>query len=347
MWNHIVTVSADEILGQARRVVTPELRRVANTFDPVVRDVIAHHFGWEQAGGGGKLLRAALTLTAAAGLAAPQTTVGSPAVAVPGAVAVELLHNFSLLHDDIMDRDTMRRQRPTAWTVFGVGPALLAGDALFAAAFGTLADIDTRAGHAALRRLVATATRLLAGQAADVTFGSRWSAGVGDYERMAAGKTASLLSCAMAIGAELAGAPSTEVDRLAAAGHHAGLAFQAVDDVLGIWGDPAVTGKDNRGDLREGKLTLPILIARDRAGSRGADLRHILAIAADTTDPAAATAGDTAATMIEQLGGRSGAAAFARTHIEAAEDQLAALGLPPPAARPLTELLRLITDRLW
>ena len=343
MGDQTVIVSVDEILDEARRVVTPALRRVADGFDPVVRDVIAHHFGWEQAGGGGKVLRAALTLTAASGFASPDAR-----SAVSGAVAVELLHNFSLLHDDIMDRDLTRRQRPTAWTVFGVGPALLAGDALFAAAFGALADIPSDAAQAAQRRLTATATHMVIGQAADATFGGRWSAALGDYERMVAGKTAALLSCAMAIGAELEGAPRTAVDRLAAAGHHAGLAFQAVDDVLGIWGDPAVTGKANRGDLREGKLTLPILLARDAAGERRDELHHLLAAAA-ADDGAAGdgAAGDSAAALIEGLGGRADATAFAGAQLEAAEGHVAALDLPPPIGRPLTDLLRFVIDRLW
>ena len=194
--------------------------------------------------GSGKALRPALALLSArAAMAAPER-------GVPAAVAVELVHNFSLLHDDIMDGDTERRHRPTAWTVYGVGAAILAGDAMLALAQDILLEDTQPQGRWAARCLSAAVQRLIAGQGADLAFERRDDVTLAECEQMAGDKTAALMACACSIGAIHVGAPPGVAMGLAGFGAHAGLAFQLTDDLLGIWGSPAVTGKPVRSDLR-------------------------------------------------------------------------------------------------
>src|SRR5579884_3825829 len=134
-----MTAVLPEQVTAARDVIEPALRRAVDELAPVMRTIARYHFGWadehgkDTQGGGGKALRPALTLLSA------EAAGGCATSALPAAVAVELVHNFSLLHDDVMDGDLERRHRPTAWTVYGSGPAVLAGDALLSLAFDVLA----------------------------------------------------------------------------------------------------------------------------------------------------------------------------------------------------------------
>ena len=156
------------------------------------------------------------------------------------------MHNFSLLHDDIMDGDTERRHRPTAWTVYGIGAAILAGDALLALAQDLLLEDSAPQGIWAARCLSAAVQRLIAGQGADLAFERRDDVTLDECLQMAGDKTAALMACACSIGAIHVGAPAGLAMGLAGFGAHAGLAFQLTDDLLGIWGAPEVTGKPVR-----------------------------------------------------------------------------------------------------
>jgi geranylgeranyl diphosphate synthase type I len=320
---------AVEELRRGRELVTPALRTVVESFHPAIRAVVEHHFGWPGETGG-KGLRGTLALVAA-------RPFGPERDAVPAAVAVELLHNFSLVHDDIMDNDRTRRHRQTAWARFGVGSAILAGDALFAAAYHQLAGVPAAAAQ---RRLAGTALALVAGQASDLAFEAVPMITVGQYEAMAAGKTAALISCATALGAEVVGAPDLVVRSLADAGHHLGLAFQAVDDVLGIWGDSARTGKANRADLREGKLTLPVVLAHQQAGVEQNQLVGRLRAARDDDDAAGA-----AATLVERLGGRELSLRYAREHADSALAAIDGAPLPEEVRHSLTNLVGFAVER--
>jgi geranylgeranyl diphosphate synthase, type I len=320
---------AVEELRHGREMLTPALRRVAESFHPGIRAIVDHHFGWPDETGG-KCLRGTLALVAA-------RAYGPERDALPAAVAVELLHNFSLVHDDIMDNDRTRRNRQTAWVRFGVGSAILAGDALFAAAYHQLAGAPTAAAQ---RRLAGTALALLTGQASDLAFQAVPMVTVAQYEAMAAGKTAALISCATALGAELLGAPSLVLQSLAAAGHHLGLAFQAVDDVLGIWGDSTRTGKTTRADLREGKLTLPVVLAHQQAGAQQARLGAYLRAARNDEDATRA-----AAELIDRLGGRELTLRYARGHAAAARTKIDDSSLPDTVRHSLADLVQITVDR--
>src|SRR5699024_6788589 len=221
--------------GTARELVEPGLRAAVEELDPEIRDVVRYHLGWVDrsgnpvTGGGGKALRPALTVLCA------QAAGVDPGAAVPGAVAVELVHNFSLLHDDVMDGDTERRSRPTVWWLYGVPTAILAGDALLTLAV----EVVERSGdHADTRRGTGAVQELIRGQRQDVGFERRHEVALHECLEMADGKTGALMCCAAGIGPLLAGAPPETARTLGRFGRELGMAFQLVDDLLGIRGDP-------------------------------------------------------------------------------------------------------------
>src|SRR5579862_339798 len=217
----------------ARDLVGPATEAAINRLSPRVRRVAAYHYGLADAQGNpvrvgsGKALRPALALLSARAAGVP------PERGVSAAVAVELVHNFSLLHDDIMDGDTERRHRPTAWTIFGVGPAILAGDALQALANDLLLEGPAPQSVWASRCLAAAVQRLISGQGADLAFERREHVSVDECLDMAADKTAALMACACSIGAIYVGAPAATAMSLTAFGAFIGLAFQLTDDLLG------------------------------------------------------------------------------------------------------------------
>ncbi|CAM5322766.1 hypothetical protein SALBM311S_11426 [Streptomyces alboniger] len=179
------------------------------------------------------------------------------------AAAVELVHNFTLLHDDVMDRDRIRRHRPTAWTVFGDADAILAGDTLQALALRMLAEDPHPASARAAARLADCVVELCAGQHADTAMEALGPRDVtlDEVLAMAEAKTGALLGCACALGALYAGAGEEDVRALDGFGREAGLAFQLIDDVIGIWGDPRSTGKPALVDLAARKKSLPVVAA--------------------------------------------------------------------------------------
>ncbi|MDQ3990225.1 MAG: polyprenyl synthetase family protein [Actinomycetota bacterium] len=264
--------SVREVLAWSRSTVDPALRAAVDTLPSSMRRIAAYHFGWQDERGrpaeasAGKAIRPALVLLTA------EAVGGVPASAVPAAVAVELVHNFSLLHDDVMDGDLTRRHRPTAWSVFGTGEAVLAGDALLTLALEVLAGSGHPAAREQLRMLSAAVLNLLDGQSADLAFEQRTDVGLTECLAMARGKTGALLGCACALGALSGGGCPEQVEQMRGFGEHLGLAFQFVDDLLGIWGDPAVTGKPVHSDLRTRKKSLPVVAALASGTPAGREL---------------------------------------------------------------------------
>jgi len=337
-------------LARVRTLVEPALRRAVAVLSDEIRPSVEYHLGWvdefgkELASDGGKGIRPALAVLSA-------EVVGAPAViGVPGAVAVELVHNFSLIHDDVIDGDTERRHRATVWTLFGVGAAIVAGDALLtlgqqvllnpSIALGSSADVDLAAAARAARLLADSTAEMNAGQALDLDFERQRSVSYEDCLVMEAGKTGALLSCAAAIGAVFAGAEQGSVDALARFGAQLGLAFQAVDDLLGIWGDPATTGKPTFADLRQHKKTLPVTAAIAAGGPGAEELMTLLADAELTESQVTR-----AAELVDSLGGRQRATDQARTSMEVALEALESAATNPAATDDLRELAHFIVDR--
>jgi geranylgeranyl diphosphate synthase type I len=328
------------VLQQARGLVEPAMRDALDRLDPGTRFVCGYHLGfWDADGrataGSGKGVRSMLALLSArAG--------GAPAEAgVPAAVACELVHNFSLLHDDLMDGDVERRHRATAWSRFGSSPAILAGDALLALANETLAETAAPTTAWAVRCLNACTRRLIAGQAADLDFESRDDVSLGECLRMAQDKTGALLACAASLGAVLVDAPADLALGLADFGMHLGLAFQLVDDLLGIWGSAERTGKPVWSDLRSRKKSLPVVAALTSGTTAGQRLAGLYRSADPWTEPELRTA----AGLVEEAGGRAWTEQAVHSESEQALRLLGELGLPVDVRLELEALTDLLSGR--
>jgi len=256
-------------------------RQVARLNQPrtsLFYEMLTYHMGWTGDGAGpeatGKRIRPLLVLltTAACVEDIKKEANSTPnwLRAISGAAALELIHNFSLIHDDIQDNSDKRRGRQTVWVKWGAPMAINAGDALFVIANQAIADlIDHYPAEIVVKAakiLNDNCLDLTRGQFLDMSYETRTDLSIDDYLPMVGGKTSALISACTHIGALLGKAGEAEQDAYRQFGHHLGLAFQVQDDILGIWGDEAVTGKSAASDLVEGKNSLPVLYA---IGNRG------------------------------------------------------------------------------
>ncbi len=238
--------------------------------------MLAYHMGWEGEGAGadagGKRIRPLLVTLCAAAAG------GDWRKAIPGAAAVEMIHNFSLVHDDIQDQSHTRRGRATLWTLWGVAQAINAGDALFSlgqmAVLGLAQTVSAQDGLQAAQVLQETCLHLTQGQFLDLSYESRLDLKVEDYWPMVGGKTAALLSASAYLGALAARSSPDICESYRQFGKGLGLAFQAQDDRLGIWGDAALTGKSTASDLVSGKKSLPVLFGLSQNGAFARRWRH-------------------------------------------------------------------------
>jgi geranylgeranyl diphosphate synthase type I len=332
--------TAGHLLTHAQQTIEPAFRAVINLLPEDVRLIAGYHAGlWDARGAPGasarpgKALRPALVLACARGVDGRAERATGPVLAA--AVAVELLHDFTLLHDDVMDGDSMRRHRPAAWTVFGAPRAILTGDTLLAAALDQLTGSATAILITALRQLCR-------GQSADLAFQSRGpGVGVAECVAMVEDKTGALLGCACELGALAAGAPEPEALHYREFGRHLGVAFQITDDILGIWGDPALTGKPLRTDLAARKMTLPVVAALAAGNAASARLRQLYSHPEELTE----TAVDEAADLVERAGGRAWAHAETERRTELALEALERAGPISAADSDLRLLAGLLMGR--
>ena len=336
-----MTLAVPDTLGRTRELVDPALRAAVARLDSRSARLATYHLGWCDAdgvpteGNNGKAVRPALALLSAEAVGAPSVT------AIPGAVAVELVHNFSLLHDDLMDGDVERRHRATVWILYGAAAAILAGDALLALATQVLLDATPPSSVEAAQMVMQATQQLIRGQFADIDFETRTRVGLDECLDMAAAKTGALLSCSAAIGAVLAGASKPAVRALATYGAELGVAFQLVDDVLGIWGDPSVTGKPVGSDLRARKRSLPVSWAVAHGGSAGRDLDRWLRTTSVVGDAEIARA----TAMLDAAGARVWAVEEAERRLATGEDVLRSTTLESGPVAELMALGRFVVTR--
>ena len=308
--------------------------------------MMRYHLGWTDqsfraiSARAGKRLRAALCLLAC------EATGGDWERALPAAAAVELIHNFTLLHDDVEDKSHTRRGRATLWSLWGIAQAINAGDAMWAIArlaVYRLLDLEHDA-ESALRvamRLDETCLHLCVGQHLDLCFESADLVTLAQYQRMIAAKTATLLAAALAAGAILGGARKAVVDAYSAFGQELGLTYQITDDILGTWGDPTVTGKSAASDILSKKKTLPVLYTLQRERELGErDLAGIYAQATLSEDDVPA---------VLELLGHSGALEYSRCqaqeHLQRALAHLQATGIDNPAQDALRDMALSVLNR--
>ncbi|WP_370088524.1 polyprenyl synthetase family protein [Streptacidiphilus sp. MAP12-16] len=324
-----------------RDLVDPALRTETARLHASVRQVVGYHFAWWDEHGrptteqGGKRIRPALAFLSAKAIGAQAKD------ALPAAVAVELVHNFSLLHDDVMDGDTLRRHRPTAWSVFGAPRAILAGDALLGLAWQVLAESGSVMSAAAMSVMGEDLLALTNGQGIDLEFERRTEVDLAECLAMAAGKTSSLLGCSCALGALFAGADSAQVGRLRQFGHHLGMSFQLVDDLLGLWGRPATTGKPVLADLRARKKSLPVVAALTSGTRAGAELAELYL----RPDPLTGGELRRAALLVELAGGKAWCETAVGNEVRLALECLDAAGLPPGGRTDLAAIAEKLAHR--
>ncbi|MCB0064420.1 MAG: polyprenyl synthetase family protein [Caldilineaceae bacterium] len=261
------SMELNSFLGRWLPRVESEMREYLQTSDEAVAQfygMMRYHMGWAdeqlapQNYPAGKRLRPMLCLLACTEKG------GDATMALSAAAAIELLHNFSLIHDDIEDGDETRRHRPTAWKIWGVPQTINTGDGMYTTAYAAMQRLARRGISPqmtldALQLFTETCLALTEGQYLDMSFEERNDVAVAEYLRMIRGKTAALVGASVAIGALLGGATAQEQSAAYQFGIACGMAFQIQDDILGIWGDPAITGKAAGNDLLRRKKSLPIL----------------------------------------------------------------------------------------
>jgi len=333
-------MSTPSVLYRSRELVTGQLATAIHTLGPQLALIASYQFGWVDQtgqpaeGAGGKAVRPALAVLSAEAAGA------DPVVALPAAAAVELIHNFSLLHDDVMDADIERLNRPTAWTVFGTAQTILAGSALMTLAIQLLND-DGERGRRVLPTLLSSVQELIHGQSEDLRLEGSQSTDLGQCLAMEAGKTASLLACSASVGALAAGAGPQLVAALSGYGTELGMAFQLVDDVLGITGDPSRTGKSSSSDVRAGKCSAPIAAALADGGEASRSLAKMLTEwPPQTEDEVLAATG-----FIIDAGGVEWATTEADRRLQLALSYLEGVGIPSAVKAELTELAIFVGQR--
>ena len=269
------------IFSRYRDRLDEELHRATRGPDLLLYTMIHYQLGWVDAHGEqeqadrGKAIRPTLCLLMCEALGSEVSE------ALPAAAGLELLHNFSLIHDDVMDSDQTRRHRPTVWSLWGRAQAIDAGDLLHVLAMLSVLQSGKPGSEPLLARdasqVVAHGCKLVTeGQHLDIAFESQLDVDINDYISMIERKSAALISVAFELGAIFAGNASEVRNACRKYGHALGIAFQIRDDMLGIWGDQDITGKPVGADIRKRKKTLPIIHASEHAtGADRASLRSM------------------------------------------------------------------------
>lgn len=335
-------VEAPDLLLRYRVDIEAEVARVIPRDDTPLLEMVRYQLGFSDSGSPslGKCLRPALCLFACDALG------GNPDQALPVAVAIELLHNFSLIHDDIEDGDEIRHHRPTLWSVYGKDQGIIAGVALWTLAYKALNGASERGVTAErlieARRLVTGACDLMIeGQHLDLSFEQRTDVTLEEYTEMIARKTGALFGASVQTGALIAGATADEVVRLGAFGRELGLAFQIRDDILGIWGEGTATGKPVGADIARRKKSLPIVHAFQQVVGPDRDLlRNVYQKeAVEESDI------DDVLDVLQRWNARYFAQGLAEDHRAGAMAALAQTAIPPAARVSFDDLTAFILER--
>ena len=354
--------SAVDIRTEFTRLLSDIEREMSDVLDErggharPLYQMLSYHLGLDsEAGTRGKRMRPLL------GLLAYQSLTGDYHAALPGAAAVELGHNFSLVHDDIEDADTERHHRPTLWAIWGVPLAINAGDALFAlsrlALYRLLGEFSERRVLALMRVYDETCLALCEGQYLDIAFERQADVTVDAYLEMIGKKTAALVAASVEAGAILATDDRATADAYRRFGYDLGMAFQMADDVKGAFWTMAQSGKAQGGDIRKRKKTLPLVWALEHASDeQRARLLEIYASGpaqggvgtnAATASPAASAAPGVTEeevseilAILDRTGAREHTLSEARRYRDLALGHLDLLPCPPDRKRDLAELVR-------
>lgn len=339
MSNTLKTLSEEMIPA-----IEAEMRSVLEADEPTSDrfwGMMHYHMGWAEADlepanhKGGKRIRPLICLLTC------MASGGDWQQAVPAGAALEILHNFTLVHDDIQDKSPTRRGRPTAWTIWGSEQAINTGDAMFALAHLAMARLIERGIPApivvqALRRLDETCIELTRGQYNDMRFEQEESVTVDEYLRMIDGKTAALLSLATELGALIAGKDAEAVAHYAAFGRELGLAFQVRDDILGIWGDETLIGKSAATDIETRKKSLPVLYGLEKSE----ELRDLYGRADSDGEFV-----EEAIRLLDEVGAKAFTNQHEKAYSRSALDHLEAVSPQGQGAEAIHQLVALLLNR--
>ena len=319
------------------------IRAAQHEVAPLLWEMIDHHFGWRETPssvGSGKKVRPVLMALVAEAIS------GTHQHVLPAGAALELLHNFTLIHDDVMDRSPTRRHRPTVWALWGATQAINAGDALYALANLAMAHLlerdvpparVVRACHTLSQACLWTAE----GQVLDIAFTERPVVSTDDYVTMVAHKTGKLLEAATMLGALLSTDDEDVIRAYAQFGLDLGIAFQIRDDYLGIWGQADATGKPTTEDIREKKKSYPVLVALERANEADrATLQRIYAQETLSDDDV-----QTVLTILEHVQAATHTGDVAEAHYNTALKHLEATGIQNTAQEQIRRLAAFLTLR--
>ena len=347
--------TADRQAGQLPRVfqryrsdIIHALKDTLSRNEVAVYDMLRYYMGWVDVDGNprtatteGKALRPTLCLFAC------EATGGSIRKAMPVAVALEFIHNFSLIHDDIQDRDETRHHRPTLWTVSGVPKALVAGNVLRVIADSSLLEglveegVDLDRALAAIGVLTEAYLEMIEGQYLDLSYEGRPDIGIRDYLDMISRKTGALIRSSLKLGALIGTRNTTTVEAFLACGRSLGYVFQIRDDVLGVWGDEETTGKPVGADIRRKKNSLPVVHAMAEAGREDKSMLGRIYEKDDLSDGDVADVLD----VMERVNTKEYAQSLAVEHCDRALEAAAGVELAPNTRHELEELVQFLLDR--
>ncbi len=333
------------VLLRYKSDIDAALRDRLSGSDPVYRP-LRYTMGWSDENGNpsngavGKALRPTLCLLAcdAAG--------GDVSKALPAAVSLELIHNFSMVHDDIQDGDKTRRNRPTLWAVWGVPKAIVAGNALRVVADMSLSGpgesaLGTEQVVAVSGLLTESYLDMIEGQYLDLSYEGRPDIGLNDYLEMISRKTGSLIQCALSIGATIGARNPKTVRALSEYGKAVGYVYQIRDDILGIWGDEQVTGKPVGADVARRKNTFPVVYALSKTERADRDVL-LDAYRGPIVDEGAV---DSVIAVLDKVGAREYAQAVTNEYCRMALESISTLELDPEDRRDLEEMANFLLIR--
>ena len=312
--------------------------RVALAGDSLLYAILRYHVGLEDEHGApslafGKLIRPSLVLFTTEELG------GNIEQALPAAIGLELVHNFSLIHDDIQDHDEVRRGRKTVWSLYGIAQAINAGDLMQALAVAQ----GARAGKEIVAALVEATVAMIEGQGLDLVFEKKKveEVDVASYLDMIDKKTGALICCAFRMGGLLAGSPTDVVQDLVEMGRDLGRAFQIRDDLLGIWGNGTVTGKPQGSDIRRKKKSLPVSMAFAQACSEDRDFLTEVYSREEIEDEDA----ERVIALMERANVRQTCEEQVNAHLAQARAQLATIPFPERGRKEMNELIDYLVRR--
>lgn len=338
-----------EILGKYAADIDKTIKEVLAESPEFIQGVIGYHFGWvdqnfERANfERGKMFRPTISLLVFEALT------GQYQAALPVAASIEMIHNFSLLHDDIEDNDVERRGRPTAWTIWGQPLVINIGDHLYSAAYKTLYRLNPRQFApeqilAVLRIINNACLALTAGQDLDLRFENIPDVSTEMYIDMVYKKTGALVEAAILSGAALGTSDEQILQNYYEFARNIGIAFQIRDDMLGIWGDTAKTGKSTANDLYRKKKTLPIIYMLSQASEQR---RETLKAYYASPEPLSDEDIDLVRESLERVDAYRYAQTMADSYQERAFRALGNLGLTNQAHKDLETMTKFLIDRAY